>query len=78
MIKSDILDDFNEAFKSRAKTVFNQYVIQQKIRKYKGEYYYDEKVSGNKMSQFLLLYGKTLMWIALLALFIILVIYLGN
>jgi len=76
--KSEILEEFSKAFGTQAKTIFNQYVLQQKIRKSKGKYYYDEKVAGNKVTQFLLLYGKVLLWVALIIVCIAIIVALGN
>lgn len=71
--KEEILSDFENG---NGKQIFNSLKMAQIIRKYKGNYYFNESCANSTLKRFLILYAKMMFWIILVVVIFLLLIFL--
>lgn len=70
--KEEILANFENG---NGKQIFSSLKMAQIIRKYKGNYYFNESCANSTLKRFLVLYAKMMLWIIVIAvIFIILIV----
>lgn len=71
--KEEILSNFENG---NGKQIFNSLKMAQIIKKYKGNYYFNESCANSTLKRFLILYAKMMFWIILVVVIFLLLIFL--
>lgn len=71
--KEEILSNFENG---NGKQIFSSLKMAQIIRKYKGNYYFNESCANSTLKRFLILYAKMMFWIILVVVIFLLLIFL--